>query len=110
MGKIKFEKIAFPLLFLPFVSRASEVLGKKIFLKIDNINFLLNFNNSIYVNSLNDGIVNLGNDILIAFLENSDSFQENEWKEIYELSENTFVEENENLKKTGAGAGLNDND
>ena len=110
LGKIRFEKIAFPLLFLPFVSRASEVLGKKIFLKIDNINFLLNFNNSIYVNSLNDGIVNLGNDILIEFLENSDSFQENEWKEIYKLSENTFVEENENLKKTGAGAGLNDND
>jgi hypothetical protein len=110
LNKIKFKKIAFPLLFLPFVSRASEVLGKKILLKIDNANFLLNFNNSIYVNSLKDKIITLGNDILIEFLKNGDSFEENEWKELYKLSENTFVEESENLKQTGAGAGLTDND
>ena len=110
LNKIKFKKIAFPLLFLPFVSRASEVLGKKILLKIDNANFLLNFNNCIYVNSLKDKIITLGNDILIEFLKNGDSFEENEWKELYKLSENTFVEESENLKQTGAGAGLTDND
>ena len=110
LNKIKFKKIAFPLLFLPFVSRAAEVLGKKILLKIDNANFLLNFNNSIYVNSLKDKIITLGNDILIEFLKNGDSFEENEWKELYKLSENTFVEESENLKQTGAGAGLTDND
>ena len=110
LNKIKFKKIAFPLLFLPFVSRASEVLGKKILLKIDNANFLLNFNNSIYVNSLKDKIITLGNDILIEFLKNGDSFEENEWKELYKLSENTFVKESENLKQTGAGAGLTDND
>ena len=28
--KIKFNKIAFPLLFLPFLSRSSEIIGKKI--------------------------------------------------------------------------------
>ena len=28
LNEIKFEKIAYPLLFLPFVSRASEVIGK----------------------------------------------------------------------------------
>ena len=110
LNKIKFKKIAFPLLFLPFVSRASEVLGKKILLKIDNANFLLNFNNSIYVNSLKDKIITLGNDILIEFLKNGDSFEENEWKELYQLSENTFVEESESLKEVGAGAGLTDND
>ena len=86
------------------------MLGKKILLKIDNANFLLNFNNSIYVNSLKDKIITLGNDILIEFLKNGDSFEENEWKELYKLSENTFVEESENLKQTGAGAGLTDND
>ena len=32
------------------------------------------------------------------------------WKELYKLSENTFVEETESLKKGAAGAGLTDND
>ena len=108
--EIKFEKIAYPLIFLPFISRASEVIGKKLVLKIDNRVFLLNFNNSIYSNSLNDGVIEIGNNILIKFQENVDTFEENEWKELYKLSENTFVEESDSLKKGGAGAGLTDND
>ena len=110
LNEIKFQNIAFPLLFLPFISRASEVVGKKILLKIDNSNFLLNYNNSIYSNSFNNGIVSVGNNIEIIFLENADSFEENEWKDLYRLSENTFVEESDSLKKSGAGAGLTDND
>ena len=109
-SEINFEKIAYPLLFLPFVSRASEIIGKKLLLKIDNKNFLLNFNNSIYSNSFNEGIIKVGNNIEINFLKNLDSFDENEWKDLYSLSENTFVEENDSLKKSGAGAGLTDND
>jgi len=108
--QIRFEKIAFPLLFLPFVSRASEVIGKKIKLNIDNKVFLLNFNISIYSNSINEGIVEIGNNISIEIQENEDSFKENEWKELYKLSEKTFVEENDSLKNSGAGAGLTDND
>ena len=107
---IKFQKLAFPILFLPFVSRASEVVGKKILLKIDSRNFLLNYNNSIYSNSLDSGILTIGNDIQITFQQNRDSFEENEWKELYKLSENTFVEENDSSKQKGAGAGLTDND
>lgn len=110
LEEIKFYKIAFPLLFLAFLSRASEVLGKKILLKIDSRSFLLNYNYSIYSNSLNDGIITVGNTVIIKFLENSDSFEEAEWNELYKLSENTFVEENDSLKKSGAGAGLTDND
>ena len=110
LNEIKFQNIAFPILFLPFVSRASEVVGKKIYLKIDNRDFLLNYGSSIYSNSLNSGITILGNDITIKFLENMDSFEEKEWKELYKLSENTFVEENDSLKQSGAGAGLTDND
>ena len=110
LNEITFKNIAYPILFLPFVSRASEVLGRKIFLKIDNRNFLLNYNNSIYSNSLNNGIITIGNNIVIKFLENIDSFEENEWKELYKLSEKTFVEESESLKQSGAGAGLTDND
>ena len=110
MNMIQFQNIAFPILFLPFVSRASEVVGKKIILKIDKRDFLLNYNNSIYSNSLNDGIVTIGNQISIVFLKNTDSFAEKEWKELYKLSENTFVEENDSLKQGAAGAGLTDND
>jgi len=110
LDEIKFQNVAFPILFLPFISRASEVIGKKILLNIDNRKFLLNYNNSIYSNSLKDGIVTTGNIVVIKFLNNIDSFDDNEWKELYKLSENTFVEENDSLKKSGAGAGLTDND
>ena len=110
LNEIKIHNVAFPILFLPFISRASEIVGKKIFLKIDNRDFLLNYNSSIYSNSLNDGITTIGNIIVIKFLDNIDSFKENEWKELYKLSENTFVEENDSLKQGAAGAGLNDND
>ena len=109
-GEIKFEKIAYPLLFLPFISRASDVIGKKLELKVDNSIFLLNYNTSIYSNSLNLGVIEIGSSISIKFCENQDSFKESDWKELYKLSENTFVEENESLKNAGAGAGLTDND
>ena len=110
LNEIKIHNVAFPILFLPFISRASEIVGKKIFLKIDNRGFLLNYNSSIYSNSLNDGITTIGNIIVIKFLDNIDLFKESEWKELYRLSENTFVEENDSLKQSGAGAGLTDND
>ena len=108
--EISFENIGYPILFLPFISRASEVIGKKLELKIDNRIFLLNYNNSIYSNSLNNGIVSIGNIIKITFQENKDSFTEKEWNDLYKLSENTFVEETDSLKQAGAGAGLTDND
>ena len=110
LSEIKFENIAFPILFLPFVSRASEIVGRKILLKVDNRTFLLNYNTSIYSNSLNEGITTIGNNVVVKFLENLDSFEENEWKELYALAEETFVEENESLKQGAAGAGLTDND
>ena len=41
---------------------------------------------------------------------NKDSFTDMEWKSLYKLSENTFVEETDSLKQGAAGAGLTDND
>ena len=110
LNEIKFEKIAYPLLFLPFVSRASEIIGKKIFLKLDDKEFLLNFNNNIHSNFFKNEIVEMANNISIKFIDNLDHFTEDEWKELYDLSENTFVEESDSLKEGGAGAGLTDND
>ena len=107
---IKIINVAFPILFLPFVSRASEIIGKRIFLKIDKKEFLLNLNQSIYSNYLKNEILEKCNSISINFIENNNSFNENEWKELYKLSEDTFVEETESLKIGAAGAGLTDND
>ena len=59
---------------------------------------------------MNNGIVTIGNHVWIRFLENIDTFDEKEWKELYKLSERTFVEENDSLKQSSAGAGLIDND
>tara|TARA_Y100000591_G_scaffold280387_1_gene259567 strand:- start:691 stop:1302 length:612 start_codon:yes stop_codon:yes gene_type:complete len=108
--EIKFTNIAFPILFLPFLSRSSEVLGKRIFCKIDEKEFLFNFNQTIYSNYLKSEILKKCELINISFLENINTFSQDEWEEIYKLSENTFVEENESLKKDAAGAGLTDND
>ena len=110
LNEIKFEKVAYPLLFLPFVSRASEVIGKRLLLKLDEKEFLLNFNNNIYSNFLKNEIIKIANVVLIKFLENSDSFSEKEWNEIYKISEDTFVEETDSSMQKGAGAGLTDND
>ena len=110
LSEINFKNIAYPILFLPFVSRASEILGKRILLKLDEKEFLMNFNNCIYSNFSKQEIVKTAKRVSIKILKNKDSFTENEWKELYKLSEETFVEENESLKNSGAGAGLTDND
>jgi len=110
INQIKFERIAYPLLFLPFVSRASEIIGKRLFLKLDNNEFLLNFNNNICSNFINNEIIKIANIITIKLLKNNDSFSENEWNQLYKLSEETFVEESDSLKETAAGAGFIDND
>ena len=109
-NNIQILNVAFPILFLPFVSRASEIIGKKIFLKIDEKEFLLNLNQSIYSNYLKNEVLEICNTINISFIENNNSFNENEWKELYKLSEDTFVEESESSKIGAAGAGLTDND
>ena len=107
---IKFTNVAFPILFLPFISRASEIAGKKIFLKIDEKEFLLNLNQSIYSNYLKNEVLEISRKVNISFIDNNNLFSENEWKELYKLSEETFVEESESSKIGAAGAGLTDND
>jgi len=111
LPEIDFENLAFPILFIPFLSRSSEIVGKKILLIIDQRKFLLNFNQSIFSNHLlEEDIVEKANKIKIIFVENKNTFNENDWKELYNLSKETFVDESEELKKIAAGAGLTDND
>ena len=109
-NKCIFQKIAYPLLLLPFLSRASEIIGKKILFKVDNVEFLLNFNINISSNFIREELPSIAKITEISFIENKDSFTDTEWKNLYKLSENTFVEETDSLMKGAAGAGLNDND
>ena len=110
LKKITFYKISFPILLLPFLSRSSDIIGKKILLKFEKNTFLLNFNVNILSNLSVKKFPLLAKKVEITFLENKDHFTEKEWKALYKLSENTFVEETESLKQGAAGAGLTDND
>ena len=108
--KIKFKKIAYPVIFLSFLSRASEISGKKIHAIFDQNEILLNLNVNISSNFLNQEIPEFAKEIEIKFINNKDNFSDSDWNSLYKLAENTFVEESESLKQGAAGAGLTDND
>ena len=111
LKSIKFFNVSYPLLLLPFLSRASDIVGKKIAVQYEENNFLLNFNKTIFSKHIkSDQNIPLAKEVSIEFLENNNSFSDQEWKELYKLSEETFVEESDSLKTKGAGAGLTDND
>ena len=108
--KIQFKNIAYPVIFLSFLSRASEISGKKIYVKFDQYEILLNLNVNIFSNGFDKDFSKFSNNIEVKFLDNKDNFTESEWNSLYKLAENTFVEESDSLKQSGAGAGLTDND
>ena len=107
---IKFKKIAYPVIFLAFLSRVSEISGKKISVRLDQNEILLNLNVNICSSFLNQEIPKFANEIEIKFIDNEDNFTESEWNSLYKLAEDTFVEESDTLKQGAAGAGLTDND
>ncbi len=108
--KIRFNKISFPLLVLPFLSRSSEIIGKRISIRFDDIEFLLNLNVNISSSLLNKNCPEIANNVEMNIIENKDNFSEQEWKSLYKISEETFVEESDSLKQGAAGAWLTDND
>ena len=110
LTKCSVEKLAYPLLLLPFLSRSSEIIGKKLLFSFDDSKFLLNFNVSISSNFWNKKTPMLANQVEISFLNNEDNFSDQDWKNLYKLAEGTFVDESDSLKEGAAGAGLTDND
>ena len=107
---INFYNVNYPLLIVPFISKASEILGKKILIQFNNCSFLMNFNKSILSKNFDKQVINSVDEVSINFLDNKNSFSDQEWNELYKISEKTFVEESDSLKAKGAGAGLTDND
>ena len=110
LKSLKFYKVNYPLLMLPFIGRASEIMSKKILVQFDSSSFLLNFDKSIFSKNIEKQAQSQAKIVNIEFMENKNSFSEQDWKELYKLSEETFVDESDSLKKTAAGAGLTDND
>ena len=110
LKNIKFYNVNYPILILPFISKASEIVGKKILMQFNKSSLLMNFNKSILSKSLDEQVVPLAGEMNIEFLENKNLFSNKEWNELYKISEKTFVEETDSLKEKGAGAGLTDND
>ena len=109
LKSIKFYNVSYPLLMLPFISRASEIMSKKILVQYDNTSFFLNFDKSVFSKNIEKQAPSLTNEVTIEFIENKNSFSEQDWKELYKLSEETFVDESESSKTKAAGAGLTDN-
>ena len=107
---IKFKKVAYPILFLSFLSRASEISGKKIHAVFDQTEILLNLNVNISSNFFNQEFPEFANEIDVKFIDNKDNFNDSDWNSLYKLAEDTFVEESDTLKQGAAGAGLTDND
>ena len=107
---IKFFNMNYPLLIIPFLSRSSEIVNKQICLNLNYGKYILNSNKTILTNIEKSGDFENASELTIEFLENKNLFTDIEWKELYKMSEDTFVPETESLKNSAAGAGLTDND
>ena len=79
-------------------------------MQYDNASFLLNFDKSVFSKNIDKQAQPLTKELNIELIENKNSFLEQDWKELYKLSEETFVEESDSSKSKAAGAGLTDND
>ena len=111
LKKLKLSRLAYPLIFLPFMQRISYNIGKSICLNFDDVQLELHLNNTLLINKdLKGKIIKSADSVTIEVKENEDSFSNKVWEELHELSTSTFVEENERLKSNAAGAGLVDND
>ena len=107
---IKFFNINYPLLIIPFLSRSSEIINKPIHVILDEGKYILNSNKTILTNIEKSNNCKISKELTIQFEENKNLFTDKEWKELYKLSEDTFVPETDSLKSSAAGAGLTDND
>jgi len=107
---IKFFNINYPLLIIPFLSRSSEIINRPIHVILDEGKYILNSNKTILTNIEKRNNSKNSKELTIQFEENKNLFTDTEWKELYKLSEDTFVPETDSLKNSAAGAGLTDND
>ena len=70
----------------------------------------MSFNFNISSNFFKGKFPLLAQSAQVNFIDNKDNFNDIEWKSLYSISEETFVEESDSSQKSSAGAGLTDND
>ena len=103
LKEINFYNVNFPLLMIPFISRLSFLIGKRVSIEIDEYYFKFNLDKYMFSNShINSLILENAKNVRIIIFENEDSFSQDACDELYALSTDTFVEENEKLKNTAA--------
>ena len=56
LKNIKFYNVDYPLLILPFLSKASEIIGKKILIQYNSMSILTNFNKSILLKVISSNL------------------------------------------------------
>ena len=82
LKKIEFKNVAYPIIFVSFISRSSEIIGKKIYVKIDEKKIFLNLNVNIISNFIDQEFPKVANTIEVNLLENGDNFTEDEWNNL----------------------------
>ena len=107
--QFSFLEIYEPLLILPFLKRSANKNLLNIKFNSKEINF--NLSPGEIVSLSNQQFPHIATKITLDFsTSRSLQYSQSTWDELYELSLETFVEETEEKKLSGAGAGLTDND
>ena len=105
----KFKNINEPLLILPFLSKSAKNNLLYFDFKSSDLNFTISPGDIFFINK-NVVPNNLSDFSLTISSQRKSLYDQSSWDYLYKLSLETFVEETEEKKISGAGAGLTDND
>ena len=104
-----FNELREPLIIIPFILKAAK--RNLVYFKLNSKDFSLSITpGNIF--SLTKGEIpqSLSDFTLSVIPQREVNYSEKTWDELYQLSLDTFVDESEEKKLSGAGAGLTDND
>ena len=105
----RFKSINEPLLILPFLSKSAKNNLLYFDLKSSVLNFTISPGDIFFIDQ-NVVPNNLSDFSLTISTQRKSLYDQSSWDYLYKLSLETFVEETEEKKISGAGAGLTDND
>ena len=105
----EFKSLQEPLICIPFLIKAAK--KNLIYFHIHSDNLKISITPSEITSIDRNKIPNLVNNFSIHVTPQRQSqYSDKTWEDLYQLSLETFVEETEEKKLSGAGAGLSDND
>ena len=107
--KFYFDSLKEPLIIIPFLSKAAK--KNLIYFQLDSAEIKLSITPSDILSLSNNVIPHTISKFSISLtVERQTLYSAETWNSLYNLSLDTFVEESEEKKLSGAGAGLTDND